>query len=133
MKGPVFAYLASGLVFLVMDATWLTTMVPKLYKPRLGALIADKPSLPPAVAFYLIYLLGILLLAILPAAREDSWRRLVFNAAVFGFCAYATYDLTNQATLRSWSTTLTVVDIAWGTLLTTAAACAGYAALRAVK
>ncbi|WP_184719964.1 DUF2177 family protein [Caulobacter sp.] len=133
MKGHLFAYLASGVVFLIMDAIWLTTMVPKLYKPRLGALIADKPALPPAVAFYLIYLFGILLLAILPAAREDSWRRLVFNAAVFGFCAYATYDLTNQATLRSWSTAVTVADIAWGTLLTTAAACAGYAALRAAR
>lgn len=133
MKGPLFAYLASGLVFLAMDAIWLTTMVPKLYKPRLGALIADKPALAPAVVFYLTYLAGLLLLAILPAAREDSWRRLIFNAAVFGFCAYATYDLTNQATLKSWSTSVTVADIAWGTLLTTAAACAGYAALRAAR
>lgn len=133
MKAPLLAYLASGLVFLVMDAVWLTTMASRLYKPRIGALMADKPALAPAVVFYLTYLAGILLLAILPAAREDSWRRLLFNAAVFGFCAYATYDLTNQATLKSWSTTITVADIAWGTLVTTAAACAGYAALRAAR
>lgn len=133
MKGPLFAYLASGLTFLALDAAWLTTMTPRYYQPRMGALLAEKPALAPAAAFYLIYLAGILLLAILPAAREDSWRRLVFNAAAFGFCAYATYDLTNQATLKSWPTSLTVVDIAWGTLLTTAAACAGYAALRAAR
>ncbi|WP_236627816.1 DUF2177 family protein [Caulobacter sp. B11] len=73
------------------------------------------------------------LLAVLPADRENSWSRLLFNAAVFGFCAYATYDLTNQATLKVWSTTITVVDMAWGTFLTTVAASAGFAVLRAVK
>jgi uncharacterized membrane protein len=133
MKGPLLAYLATGLTFLIMDAAWLTTMASRLYKPRIGALMADKPALVPAVAFYLIYLGGILMLAILPAAREDSWRRLVLNAAIFGFCAYATYDLTNQATLKTWSTTITLADIAWGTLVTTVAACAGYAALRAAR
>ena len=69
MKGPLLAYLATGLTFLVMDAVWLTTMASRLYKPRIGALMADKPALVPAVAFYLIYLGGILVLAILPAAR----------------------------------------------------------------
>lgn len=133
MKGPLFAYLASGLTLLVMDGAWLTFMVDRLYRPRIGALMADKPALAPAAAFYLIYLAGILALAILPAAREDSWRRLLLNAAVFGACAYATYDLTNQATLRSWSTTVTVLDIAWGVLVTTAAASAGFAALRAAR
>lgn len=133
MKGSLFAYLATGVTFLAMDAVWLTTMSSRLYKPRIGALMADKPALAPAVAFYLIYLAGVLVLAILPAAREDSWRRLVQNAAVFGLCAYATYDLTNQATLKTWSTTVTLADIAWGALVTTVAACAGYAALRAAK
>jgi uncharacterized membrane protein len=74
-----------------------------------------------------------MILAVLPAVREDSWKRLLLNAAVFGFCAYATYDLTNQATLKTWSTTITLADMAWGTLLTTVAASAGFAVLRAVR
>lgn len=133
MKGSLFAYLASGVTLLVLDGAWLTLMVDRLYRPRIGAVMADKPVLAPAAAFYLIYLAGILALAILPASREDSWRRLLFNAAAFGACAYATYDLTNQATLRTWSTTVTLVDIAWGVVVTTAAACAGFAALRAAR
>lgn len=133
MKAPFFAYLATGLVFLAMDAVWLGAMSSRLYRPRIGALMADKPELVAAAIFYLTYLAGILVLAIMPAAREESWRRLVINAAVFGFCAYATYDLTNQATLRGWSTVVSVADIAWGTFVTTTAACVGYAAWRAAR
>lgn len=133
MKRFLFGFLATGGAMLALDILWLTLMAPRLYRPRIGDLMADAPALAPAAAFYLIYLIAILLLAVLPAAREDSWKRLIFNAAVFGFCAYATYDLTNQATLKTWSTTVTVVDMAWGTLLTTIAASAGFAAYRAAR
>ncbi len=129
----ILGYLATGGAMLVLDIIWLTLMAPRLYRPRIGELMADKPAMVPAAAFYLIYLTAIMLLAILPAVREDSWKRLLFNAAVFGFCAYATYDLTNQATLKTWSTTITLADMAWGTFLTTVAASAGFAAMRAVK
>ena len=129
----VFGYLATGGAMLVLDIIWLTLMAPRLYRPRIGELMADQPAMVPAAAFYLIYLTAIMLLAVLPAVREDSWKRLLFNAAVFGFCAYATYDLTNQATLKVWSTTITVIDMAWGTFLTTVAASAGFAAMRAMK
>jgi uncharacterized membrane protein len=129
----VFGYLATGGAMLVLDIIWLTLMAPRLYRPRIGELMADKPAMVPAAAFYLIYLTAIMLLAILPAVREDSWKRLLFNAVVFGFCAYATYDLTNQATLKTWSTTITLADMAWGTFLTTVAASAGFAAMRAMK
>jgi uncharacterized membrane protein len=131
MRPIFFGYLATGGVMLALDLVWLTLMAPRLYRPRIGELMADKAALGPAAAFYLIYLTAIMFLAILPAAREDSWRRLLFNAVVFGFCAYATYDLTNQATLKTWSTTITLADMAWGTFLTTVAASAGFAALRA--
>ena len=131
MKPILFSYLGAGSVMLVLDFVWLSLMAPRLYRPRIGELMADTPALGPAAAFYLIYLSAIVFLAILPAAREDSWRRLLLNAVVFGFCAYATYDLTNQATLKTWSTTITLADMAWGTFLTTVAASAGFAALRA--
>jgi len=131
MKPYLFGYLATGGVMLALDLVWLTLMAPRLYRPRIGELMADKAALAPAAAFYLIYLTAIMLLAVLPAAREDSWRRLLVNAAVLGSCAYATYDLTNQATLKVWSTTITLADMTWGAVLTTVAASAGFAALRA--
>lgn len=123
-------YLATALTMLVLDAVWLTMAVPRLYQPRIGELLAAKPSLPPAVIFYLLYVTGIVVLAVLPAMREGGWRRLLVHAAVFGLVAYATYDLTNQATLKTWSTTITLVDMVWGTLVTTLSASAGYAAMR---
>lgn len=123
-------YAATALTMLVLDGFWLTVATPRLYKPRIGELLADKPSLAPAVVFYLLYVTAIVVLAVLPAFREGGWRRLLIHAAVFGLVAYATYDLTNQATLKTWSTTITAVDMAWGTLVTTASAAAGFAAMR---
>ncbi|MBI1685124.1 DUF2177 family protein [Caulobacter hibisci] len=120
-------YLTTAVVFLALDAVWLTQMAERLYRPHIGALMADKPNLPAAVAFYLIYIAAVLGLAILPALRPDGgWQRLLTSAALFGFAAYATYDLTNQATLKTWSTVVTVADMAWGAFVTTAAASAGY-------
>lgn len=124
------AYFGTALAMLVLDIIWLTQMVHRLYQPRIGELLADKPSMPPAVIFYLLYVAGIVVLAVLPALREGGWRRLLVHAAVFGLVAYATYDLTNQATLKTWSTTITVIDMAWGTFITTVSASAGFAAAR---
>ena len=126
----VAAYLGTALTMLVLDAVWLTQMSPRLYQPRIGELLAAKPSLPPAVVFYLLYIAGIVLLAVLPALREGGWKRLLVHAAAFGLVAYATYDLTNQATLKTWSTTITILDMAWGTFITTVSASAGFAAAR---
>jgi len=123
-------YGATALTMLVLDGFWLTVATPRLYKPRIGELLADKPSLPPAVAFYLLYVTAIVVLAVLPALRDGGWRRLLVHAVVFGLVAYATYDLTNQATLKTWSTTITLVDMAWGTLVTTASAASGFAVMR---
>lgn len=123
-------YATTALAMLALDAVWLTLAVPRLYQPRIGELLAAKPSLGPAVIFYLMYVAAIVVLAIQPALREGGWRRLLIHAVVFGLVAYATYDLTNQATLKTWSTTITLVDMAWGTIVTTLAASAGYAVMR---
>ena len=125
------AYLGAGLAFAVIDAVWLTTVGPKLYRPALDDVLADQFNLPAAIAFYLVFIAGVLMLAILPAVREgagsiDAMRR----AALLGFVAYATYDLTNQATLKVWSLKVTLADIGWGTVLTACAAAAGFAAYR---
>lgn len=127
------AYLGAGLSFAAVDAVWLTQVGPKLYRPVIGPILADTPNMGAAIAFYLIYILGIVLLAIAPALQSGRWRDAAFKGAVLGFVAYATYDLTNQATLSVWSTHLTVIDIAWGTTLTGMAAVVGYFAARRVK
>lgn len=126
----VFAYLGAGLTFAVVDAVWLTTMTNRLYKPVLGPILADKPDMKAAVLFYLISIAGTVFLAITPALKEGAWTRAAINGAVLGFVAYATYDLTNQATLNVWSSKLTIIDLCWGTALTTLSATGGYFAAR---
>lgn len=126
----VAAYLGAGLTFAAFDAVWLTTMTSRLYKPALGPILAEKPDMKAAVAFYLVSIAGTVFLAVEPALREGAWQRAALNGAVLGFVAYATYDLTNQATLNVWSTRVTVIDIAWGTVLTTVSALGGYLAAK---
>ena len=126
----VAAYLGAGLTFAAIDFVWLTTMTNRLYKPVIGPIMADKPDMKAAVAFYLISIAGTVFLAIAPALKEGNWTRAAINGAVLGFVAYATYDLTNQATLAVWQTKLTIIDLIWGTTLTMLSASGGYFAAR---
>lgn len=128
----LIAYIASLAAFVALDFVWLSVMVQRLYRPALGDMLAERPNLPAAVIFYLVYGVGLTLLAVAPALKEGSASRAVLNGLVFGAVAYATYDLTNLATLRSWSMKVTVADIAWGACATGLAALAGYAAVRAI-
>jgi uncharacterized membrane protein len=122
----LLAYLGSGVVMAVLDAIWLTTVGPRLYRPAIGELLAPEPNLRIAVVFYLIYVAGIVFLAVTPALRDGSALRAVTAGAILGLVAYATYDLTNQATLRVWPAHITLIDLAWGTFVTAAAALGGY-------
>lgn len=124
----VIAYLSAGVAIAAIDAVWLTTMANRLYRPVIGSIMAAKPDMTAAVAFYLVYLAGVVFFAVSPALKEASVTRAVLNGAILGFVAYATYDLTNQATLSVWSTKLTLIDLAWGTVLTATVAAAGYLA-----
>ena len=126
----VAAYLGAGLTFAAIDFVWLTTMTNRLYKPVIGPIMADKPDMKAAVAFYLISIAGTVFLAIAPALKEGNWTRAAITGAVLGFVAYATYDLTNQATLAVWQTKLTIIDLIWGTVLTATSATGGYFAAR---
>ena len=122
----LLAYLGSGVVMAILDAVWLTTVGPRLYRPAIGELLAPEANLRVAAVFYVVYVAGIVFLAVLPAIREGSVLRAVTSGAVLGLVAYATYDLTNQATLRVWPLHITLIDVAWGTFVTTAAALGGY-------
>ncbi|CVI63944.1 MULTISPECIES: DUF2177 family protein [Agrobacterium] len=126
MKTYFAAYLVTLVAFLVIDFIWLSAMASRLYRPAIGDLLADNFRLAPAVVFYLIYAAGLTFLAVRPAFQTGEWTTALLYGAVVGFMAYATYDLTNQATLKSWSTTLTVADLLWGTFVSAAAATIGY-------
>jgi uncharacterized membrane protein len=126
MKTLLIAYVAAGITFLVIDAIWLTVMADTLYRPLLGDRLAETYHFWPAAIFYLIYISGILALAVMPALETGHWQKAALNGAILGFVAYATYDLTNQATLKDWPTAVTVADLMWGTVLTTVASTAGF-------
>ncbi|NTF46194.1 DUF2177 family protein [Rhizobium rhizogenes] len=125
MKTHIVAYLSTLIVFVAIDFIWLSSMADRLYRPLLGDLLAPSFQLAPAVAFYLIYAAALTFLAVRPGLTAGSLGTAVLYGAVFGFAAYATYDLTNQSTLRNWSTTLTIADLLWGTVLSAVAAGSG--------
>ncbi len=127
------AYLGAGLAFAGLDAVWLTLTGDSLYRSALHAILIDGFRPVPAVLFYLIYLAGVVIFAVAPALRDGRWRTATTRGAAFGFFAYATYDLTNQATLVVWATRITLLDLAWGTCLTALGATAGYFASRLVE
>ncbi|NSL23987.1 DUF2177 family protein [Agrobacterium tumefaciens] len=126
MKTYISAYFFTLIAFLVIDFIWLSTMASRLYRPAIGDLLAENFRLAPAIIFYLIYAAGLTFLAVRPALISGQWTTALLYGAAVGFMAYATYDLTNQATLKSWSTTLTIADLLWGTFVSAAAAIIGY-------
>lgn len=109
------AYATSLVSFLALDAVWLSIMTPRVYRPAMSHLMGDGFNIPAAVVFYLLYAVGMVVLAVMPAGKGSQ---ALFAGAMFGLVAYGTYDLTNQATLRDWPTYLTVADMTWGTIAT---------------
>ena len=127
----VVAYIATAVVFLGLDAIWLSKVALGMYRQELGSLLLDKPNLPIAAGFYLLYVAGIVILAIVPALGEGGWIKALLMGAVLGLVAYGTYDITNLSTLKGWSVKLAVIDIAWGTALTAVSATIGYLVVKA--
>jgi uncharacterized membrane protein len=119
-------YAICVVVFFMLDLVWLATATPRLYRPRLGDLLDPKPKLGVAAIFYLAYVVGVVALAVVPGLDQGSVVVALWHGALFGFLAYATYDLTNLATIRNWPWQISVVDMAWGTILNSLVAVAGY-------
>ncbi len=122
------AYGAALSVFLAVDALWLSVLMRPVYAAALASLLAEQPRWTPAVLFYLLYMLGLLVFAILPGLRARRGRTAAALGALLGLVAYGTYDLSNYATLQAWPAALTVIDMAWGAVLSSLAATAGYLA-----
>lgn len=123
MPNTVLQLLVAGGVMAVLDFVWLGTVAKTFYRSQIGKLLLDKPNMTAAVLFYVIYVVGVVLFVIAPAFEKASLSYALTRGALFGFVAYATYDLTNLATLRNWPASLAIIDIAWGTAVS--AVCAG--------
>ncbi len=126
------AYAATLVVFCGLDFLWLGFVAKGYYQSQVGTLLLEKPNLPVAALFYGLYIVGILTFAVLPALDAGQWGKALLYGALFGFFAYATYDLTNLATLKGWSMGVAVLDLAWGVTVTAISATAGYLVTRTV-
>jgi uncharacterized membrane protein len=124
------AYGAALLVMGALDFVWIGILMTDFYKIRLGGMMLEQPRLGAAALFYLLYILGIIFFGTRPGLAAGSWRVAAVHSALFGVIAYATYDLTNLATLKTWFIDLTVIDMIWGGILSAIAGTAGYAAGR---
>jgi uncharacterized membrane protein len=107
-------YVLTLIPFLILDALWLGLVAPSFYKSQIGHLMTDSPNLAAAGIFYLLYVVG---LVVFVTGREGTLKQTALRGAFFGLIGYATYDLTNLATLRDWPLLVTAVDLLWGTFL----------------
>jgi len=119
-------YLLTLIAFFAIDMVWLGLVARTFYRKYLGFLMAPSPNWLAAIIFYLLFVVGVLVLAVLPGLEAGSLKTTLLRGALFGLVAYATYDLTNLATVKNWPLVVTIVDMIWGTVLSVAVSCAGY-------
>ncbi len=110
-------YLIALPVFLSIDMVWLTLVAKDFYAKQLGYLMAKNPNLIAALIFYLIFIAGLIVFVITPALDKKMWTHALLLGAFFGLITYATYDLTNLATIKNWPIIITIIDLIWGTVL----------------
>lgn len=122
----VLMYVFTFLVFFAVDLVWLGVIAKKLYNQYLGYILADNVNWAAAIIFYLLFILGLVYFAVNPARENDSVVLALRNGALFGFFCYATYDLTNLATLKDWPLKITIIDLIWGTFVGASSATLGY-------
>ncbi len=118
----ILLVLISIVVFLAIDMVWLVKIAPQLYKKLIGHLMAPKFKGLPALLFYVVFMIGFVFFVINPALIAESWTTALLNAALFGLVTYGTYDLTNWATLKEWPYQIVIIDMAWGTFLSSVSA-----------
>lgn len=126
-------YLVALVVFFIIDMIWLGLVAKKLYQDELGYIMSEKPNWTAAVIFYLIFITGLVFFVLNPAIERDSLTYALFVGMFFGFITYATYDLTNLATLKNWPIKITLIDLAWGTSLGGAVSSIAFLILKVIK
>lgn len=104
----------AAVTFVAIDAVWLGVIARGLYRSHLGTMLREQPQMVAAASFYILYILALVFFVIQPAIEKSSWQYALFAGAFFGLVAYATYDLTNLATLKNWPLKITLIDLAWG-------------------
>lgn len=112
------AYGTTLVVFLIIDGVWLGVVARGFYVQQIGDLLRPAPNFGVAGLFYALYVAGILVFVLFPALHHGTWLTAALFGALFGLVAYATYDLTNLATLQGWPVVMSVVDMVWGAVLT---------------
>jgi uncharacterized membrane protein len=117
-------------VFFAIDMLWLGIVAKNFYRAQIGSLLKTDVNWSAAILFYLVFIAGIVFFVLAPALEKTSWRHALFAGAAFGFITYATYDLTNLATMKDWPVLVTVVDLAWGTVLSASVSVISFAIAR---
>ncbi|MBL7872572.1 MAG: DUF2177 family protein [Cyclobacteriaceae bacterium] len=126
IKKLLLSYALTAIVFFALDMLWLGLIAKKLYAKHLGSFLSDKINWSAAISFYLLFIAGIFVFVVLPAIERESWVRATCLGGLFGLIAYATYDLTNMATLKNWPLTIVIIDMLWGFVLTATVSVSGY-------
>lgn len=123
-------YLILLAIFLLIDMVWLMGIAKRLYADKLGYLMASKPNLLAALLFYLLFIVGLQVFVVQPALLSGSWLAALLPGLLFGLVTYATYDLTNLATVRDWPVLITVLDLLWGSFVSGVTSLAGFWLIR---
>jgi uncharacterized membrane protein len=121
-------YIVTFITFFAIDMVWLGLVARTFYRKYLGFLMASSPNWLPAIIFYFLFIAGILVFVVVPGLATNSLKTTLLRAALFGLITYATYDLTNLATVKDWPVLVTIVDMIWGTVLSTAVSFVGFMA-----
>lgn len=127
MKRYATAYAFTAFLFLLLDGIWLGFIAKDFFQGQLGPWLREEVNLTLALAFYLFYALGITIFGVRPALHDGRWQTALIFGGLFGFFAYATYDMTNYITLENWPGIVVLVDLTWGTVVTALSAVVGWA------
>ena len=117
MEKIILIYITALSIFLLVDFIWLGVIAKNLYAQNIGHLMASKVNFVAAFVFYFIFIAGLLVFSVFPALYAGSLQKAIFMGAFFGFVTYATYDLTNLATLKDWPLSVTIIDLIWGSFI----------------
>jgi uncharacterized membrane protein len=126
-------FIIAAAIFVAIDAVWLSTVARSVYVAEIGPLLLAKPNLGVAAGFYLLYLVGLMAFVILPAARANAPLHALLYGALFGLVAYATYDLTNLATMKGFTARIAMIDMAWGAALSASVSAGTIVAARLLR